>query len=340
MKELLTLYSRKEDTSEYIPVFENINFWFFYRAVDKLSKLKYAIEKLNASDDYKDFFFVCFSSIVRKVSKADPYIPPPVLLKLEKYKNNPHKYQKLEDFLTHAEDPDVWSLFENAVKNNRVKIEKLAGIEELKNSEIKAEIIWDDARDINNGHLAECGRIDKNHTKKLPSNIDIIFTSPPYLTAQKYIRTNKLELFWLGYTKDELIELEKNSIGSERISARSEISSFGIDSIDSLVDYAFSKDKVRGIMVYKYFENMIKALDNMNNVLNKDGYAILVVGNNMVLRKKANTYKLLTDAAINLNFSEVVTLKDEIRTRSMMTSRNGTGGLIKNEYIIILKKEG
>lgn len=340
MKELFKLYLEKEDTCEHIPVFNNINFWFSYKAVEKLSKLKYAIEKLNASGDYKDFFWMCFSSIVRKVSKADPYIPPPVLLKLEKYKNNPHKYQKLRDFLTHAEDPDVWSLFENAVKNNRAKIENLAGIEELKNGEIKAEIIWDDARDINKGHLAECGRIDKNHTKKLPSNIDIIFTSPPYLTAQKYIRTNKLELFWLGYTKEGLNELEKNLIGSERISAKSEISSFGIDSIDSLVDYAFSKDKVRGIMVYRYFENMIKALDNMNGVLNKDGYAILVVGNNMVLRKKANTYKLLTDAAINLNFSEVVTLKDEIRTRSMMTSRNGTGGLIKNEYIIIFKKEG
>lgn len=339
MRELFTLYSRREDTSEYVPRFDNLNFWFSYNAIEKLSKLRYAIERLDASEEYKDFFWVCFSSIVRKVSKADPYIPPPVLLKLKKYKNNPHKYQKLQNFLKDAKNPNVWTLFENAVKNNRVKIENLSKIEELKNSKIKAEVIWDDAKNIQIGRLVERGRLDKNYTKRLPSNIDIIFTSPPYLTAQKYIRTNKLELYWLGYTKDELIELERNSIGSERISAKSEITSFGVDSIDSLVDYALSKDKARGIMVYKYFENMIKVLDKMNGLLNENGYAIFVVGNNKVLGKKANTYRLLTDAAIKLNFSEVVTLKDEIRTRSMMTSRNGTGGLIKEEYIIILKKK-
>jgi hypothetical protein len=35
----------------------------------------------------------------------------------------------------------------------------------------------------------------------------------------------------------------------------------------------------------------------------------------------------------------VLTLKDLIRNRSMITKRNGTGGLIKNEYITILHKE-
>jgi DNA modification methylase len=338
MRELSTLYLRRVDTSDYVPRFDNLNFWFFPHAIKKLSKLKYAIENLNVSVDFKDFFWVCFSSTVRKVSKADPYIPPPVLLKLKKYENNPLKYQKLQNFLKKVKNPDVWNLFENAVKNNRGKIENLIKIKELRNGEVKAEIIWDDARDLKRGHLVECGRIDKNHIEKLPSNVDIIFTSPPYLTAQKYIRTNKLELFWLGYSMEELIELERKSIGSERVLAKYEIASFGVDSLDSLIDYAYSKDKGRGIMVYKYFENMIKALDKMNSVLNENGYAIFVVGNNKVLGKKVETYRLLIDAAVSLNFSEVVTLKDEIRTRSMMTSRNGTGGLIKNEYIIILKK--
>jgi len=340
MRKLFTLYLRRENTSEYVPRFDNLNFWFSSPAIKKLSKLKCAIENLDASEDFKDFFWICFSSIVRKVSKADPYIPPPVLLKLRKYKNNPEKYPKLINFSKQARNPNVWDLFEHAVKSNRERIDNLSKIEELKNNEVKAEIIWDDARDIKKGRLIRHGRIDKDLTKKLPSNIDIIFTSPPYLTAQKYIRTNKLELYWLGYTKDDLIELERNSIGSEKISVKSEISSFDIESIDSLVEYAVYKDKLRGATVHKYFENMIKVLDEMGSVLNRNGYAILVVGNNNVLGKKVNTYRLLTDAAIKLNFSEVVTLKDEIRTRSMMTSRNGTGGLIKNEYIIILKKGG
>ena len=36
--------------------------------------------------------------------------------------------------------------------------------------------------------------------KKLERDVDIMLTSPPYLQAQEYIRSLKLELFWLGYS--------------------------------------------------------------------------------------------------------------------------------------------
>ena len=117
------------------------------------------------------------------------------------------------------------------------------------------------------------------------------------------------------------------------------MSTLGIDSIDSLVDSTLSKSRERGLMVYKYFENMIEALKEMYRVLNKRGYAILVVGSNKVLGKEVKTYRLLRDAATTLGFNEVAILKDEIRTRSMMTARNGTGGLIRDEHVIVLKKE-
>jgi len=339
MKELHTLYLRAMATSDYVPIFKNINLWFFHKAVKKLSKLKYAIDELDVSVDYKDFFWVCFSSIIRKTSKADPYIPPPVTLKPEKYKNNPRKYKTLKNFLKSAENPDVWNLFENAVKSNMAKLDYLNNFEELRNGEIKAEIIWDDARSIKRGQLAECGRVDKSRIKKLPSNsVDIIFTSPPYLTAQKYIRTSKLELLWLGYSEKEISDLEKASVGTERISSKAEITELGIDSIDSLVNRSLSRSKERGLMVYNYFGNMLKALLEMNRPLKGDGYIILVVGNNKVLGEKVDTYRLLTDVAVNIGFNKTVILKDEIRNRSMMTKRNGTGGLIKDEYIITLQK--
>ncbi|OYD15601.1 hypothetical protein CH333_05350 [candidate division WOR-3 bacterium JGI_Cruoil_03_44_89] len=340
MKKLHILYLRKADTSNYIPTFKNINLWFFNKAIKKLAKLKYAIEKLNVSVDYKDFFWVCFSSIIRKVSKADPYIPPPVLLKPEKYKNNPNKYQKLKNHLNRAEDPEVWNLFETGVNKNLAKLGYLNNFEELRTGKIKAEIIWYDARCIKRGQLSERGRIDINQTKKLPLNsFDIIFTSPPYLTAQKYIRTSKLELLWLGYSEKDINSLDKTSIGTERIPSKARITELSINSIDSLVNRTFSKSKGRGLMVYNYFENMVKVFKEMYCLLRKGGYAIFVVGCNKVLGEKVDTYRLLTDEAISVGFKEILIFKDKIRTRSMMTKRNGTGGIIKNEYIIMLKKE-
>lgn len=340
MQAIQSLYKHTINGKDYIPEFKNRELWFSYNAIKKLAKLKYAIENLDTSLDYKDFFWICFSTIIRKIAKADPYIPPPVVLKPEKYINNSHKYEHLKNFLKHAEDPDVWSLFESAVNNNRNKLEVLNKFEELKYGTIKAEIVWDDARKIKKGCLLDRGMLDKKSVEDLHSySIDLIFTSPPYLTAQKYIRTNKLELYWLGYSEKEVGNLEKISIGTERIQKDLEISSLGIDSIDLLVDYALPKSSDRALMIYNYFKDITEALKEMYRLLRKEGYAILVMGNNKVLGKKVDTYRLLTDAAIDVGFNEIVTLKDTIKSRSMMTKRNGSGGIIKDEYVIILKKE-
>lgn len=339
VQEVRSLYNLM-NSENYIPEFRNRELWFSSKAIKKLAKLKYAIENLDASLEYKDFFWVCFSGIIRKVAKADPYIPPPVFLKPEKYVNNPRKYEHLTIFLKDAENPDVWRLFESIVVSNKNKLEMLNRFEELKHGAIKAEIIWDDAKNIKKGCLYECGRIDKKSVEEIPpGSIDLIFTSPPYLTAQKYIRTNKLELFWLGYSEMEVSNLEKISIGTERTQKDSGISSLGVESINSLLDFALSKSSDRALMIYKYFKDMIKALKEMYRLLRKGGYAILVVGDNKVLGKEVNTYRLLTDAAVDIGLSEIVTLKDAIRSRSMMTKRNGSGGIIKDEYVIILKKE-
>ena len=48
--------------------------------------------------------------------------------------------------------------------------------------------------------------------EELNEEVDIILTSPPYLQAQEYIRSFKLELFWLGFTEHEVRRLQKAEI--------------------------------------------------------------------------------------------------------------------------------
>jgi len=212
---LSSLYKNATNTNDEIPDFKNSELWFSENSNKKLARLKYAIRILSVGSKYKDFFWVCFSSIIRKVSKANPYIPPPVVLKPEKYINSPRRYQRLKEKLEHAENPDVWKKFEEVVHKNKNKLSLLNKFDELKNRNIRSQIIWDDARNIKKGQLCECGRMDKQSAIEFPSNsIDLIFTSPPYITAQKYIRTSKLELFWLGYSEKEISILEKSSIGT------------------------------------------------------------------------------------------------------------------------------
>jgi len=340
MNKIIYSYQTTINVENYIPEFKNREVWFSNNAVENLGRLRYAIHRLDADMDYKDFFWVCFSNIIRKVAKADPYIPPPVVLKPEKYKNSPSKYQHLKEHLKNAENPNILKLFEQAVDNNKQKISLLNNSQEANKGKVRAEVIWDDTRKIKRGTLSECGRIDKSFVTDLVSgSVDIIFTSPPYLTAQKYIRTNRLELLWLGYTEKEINDLEKMSIGTEKIQKSYEITRLNINSIDSLVNYALSISFERASMVHKYFRDMIESLKEMYRLLKKGGYLILVIGDNKVLGKRVGTYRLLADAASRISFNEIVTLKDDIKSRSMMTKRNDTGGIIKNEYVILFKKE-
>jgi len=326
-----------------LPESEKIEFWFSKRALYELGKLKYLIEEEGKDDDYKDFFWVCFSSIIRKVSKADPFIPPPVLLKINKYENSSQKRKFLLRYLQKIENPDVLSLFRIIVEKNFEKIKSLNKVKEVTKRKIRAQVVWDDARHIKLGKLDKKGGLIKNKAEILPSNsIDLVLTSPPYLTAQKYIRTQKLELLWLGMvSENELSRLEKEIIGSERVSLK-EINlaeDVGIESVDTLIKWASSISPQRAAMLLKFFLEMKQAVSEMYRVLKEGAYAIVVIGNNKVLGRTVKTYKLLIDVAIHSGFKLGLVFKDKIRGRGMITRRHNTGGLIKEEFIIVLRKE-
>lgn len=334
-------YSYKNEKEHNLPHFSNINLWFSQTAVKKLSKLKHTIEAFDCSNDIKDFLWLCFARVVRKVSKADPYIPPPVLLKINKYEKSPDKYQKVKTLILQNENPSVWITYEKVFNDNLIQISSLNAIRESGEKTIKAELIWDDARNIKKGVIVTKGMVNKDNAPPLPSaSIDFIITSPPYLTAQKYIRTNKLELLWLGINEKELKEVDYNIIGTERASAKDVkmIEEMGIAFIDNQISWIFDKSPLKAALVYKYFRGMQLAIKEMYRVVKDDSYVILVVGNNKVLGRIVDTYRLLTDLALTEGFKEILILKDSIRKKGMITKRHNSGGLINEEFIIVLRK--
>jgi len=52
---------------------------------------------------------------------------------------------------------------------------------------------------------------------KLEEEKDILITSPPYLQSQEYIRQAKMDLFWLGYSEDEVRALSKLEIPYRKV---------------------------------------------------------------------------------------------------------------------------
>lgn len=338
---VLNLISEANKTSNpkrSIPDFKNINLWYSEEAKNGLGLVKACIEKLR-DDDCKDFLWLCFSKLVRSVSNADPNIPPPVLLKVDKYKDS-YRYAELKKRVERNEHPDIASLFTKIVHTNVDRIKQLWSVDEIKDMKVKASIIGYDARRIRKSNCLVDGAITNNAEKRINNSISLIITSPPYLAAQKYVRSTKLELLWLGLTsKTELHDLQKRTIGTESISLRTKRENIGVKAIDSLLYKIEKYSKERMLIAYEYFKNMKQAFKQCYQVLKNNGYMVLVVGNNKIGKITVNTAQLLTDLAQESKFELVYILRDEIKDRGMITKRHGTGGLIKDEFVIVLNKK-
>jgi len=347
-----SLNATGNSTSVVAPHFENIEMWFSDKSRQKLGMLLSKILELSPGK-YRDFFLVCFSRIIRDCSLADPNVPPPVVLKPWKYRNDPTQHRKMLNFHRHSKDPDVEKLFNEAVKANLARMKAFINVLESNKYDVSARIIWDDAQDAKTGKYQHTGGINKNNAITLPPNsVNGIITSPPYLTAQKYVRSTKLELLWLGLANDKSLGvLERVTIGSERAHFKYNMGDTKGNKHDLLEIYSkempilrhvltkITKESIeRALEVGQYFSKMQKVLQEMYRILNKDAHAVIVLGDSKVNGHPFRTHKYLTDFAEQIGFRLRMVLRDPIRTRGMWIGRNSTGGRIEDEFIILLQR--
>jgi len=325
-----------------IPEFPNRNLWFSPHVQVELSKIRKCIEEIE-DNDIKDFFLVCFSSIIREVSRADSRIATPVILRPENF-TDPQEQKKVENLLKKKKYGKPLSCFKEKVEKNIRRLESLNKIDEIKSGKVTSEIVWDDARDLKSGRLVGKGRIDKTGARPIANeSIGLVITSPPYINAQKYVRTTKFELFWLGMISEkELVGLDRRFIGTERIyfNEYKGLSYVGIASADNVIKHIYTKDPAKAGVVSKYFHDMRLVMREVHRVLEKGGRFILVIGDNTICGIKVKNHKILVDIAVQeVGFELEFVLVDKIRSRGMITKRHETGGLMLNDWIIVLKKE-
>jgi len=325
-----------------IPQFINRDLWFSKRIQYALAKIKSCIDDVE-DVNLKDFFLVCLSYIIRDVSFADPKIAPPIVLKPEHFSKNPERQKEVTVLLRRKKWARPLTYFERAVEKNIKRVETLNAFEELRAGETKAEIIWDDARELKWGRLTAAGGIDKTDAEPIPNgSVGLVITSPPYINAQKYVRTTKFELFWLGLaTEEELPVLDKSLVGTERIfwDEYKELHLSGVESADSVIKRIYKKSKERAYIVSRYFDDMRQVMKETYRVLKTDGRFVLVVGDNTVCGTKVRSHQILANIATqDLGFEVETMLVDKIRSRGMITKRHETGGMVLDDWVVVLKK--
>jgi DNA modification methylase len=300
------LESMEQHTSQrYIPEWSNVNYWYPSEMLEVLSK-------------YWGFI---------KDSEQTPYsrIIESALLKASKhFSYAEHRTPKL-------------------FRSKR----KLSYIEELLKSnweETLREMIFSlslkTLRDINDfvtvtpkhQNQVECkGGVDSSYYQ-ITRECDAIITSPPYLQAQEYIRTVKMDLFWLGYSEEEIRSLARLEIPYRK--ADRVIQTKTLDSIRTDLN---RNDLIK--LLDSYFCHTINALENSMNCLKSNATACIFVGNPLIDGIKVEIWRILMEYFTERGFVFEKIYEDRIKARQLFGARkNKNPEGMKSEFLLILRK--
>jgi DNA modification methylase len=298
--------------------FLNMDYWFCKKAQDELAQIKFSIENLSGkfSDNINKFLLVCFSSIIRKSSYADPRMA------------KTYKSKRVIEKVKTGWVPTPIQYFEGALDRNLKEIQSLS---EHANA-------YDNYVKVFQGDAKETSAILKQNGIK---EVDLIVTSPPYINAQDYFRSYKLELWWSDLaTPEEVRRLNKQAIGTESVSGYNYNISPKSDYcyLNTILNKIWKIDKKKSYVVYNYFENMKQVLNQSYNVLKNNGHFCLITGCNTICGIHIPTYKIITQIAEKNGFKLIELGKDEIKNRSLPPDRNHNGGVIKEEWITVFRK--
>lgn len=300
----------------------NLTYWFHPHTIRQLSQIRRAIRKTN-SPVYKDFFSMCFSATVRKVSLADPRVSVPVRLRENQYPKGHRLRDKTRVHMERLQTVDVVEVFGQVVDEN---LQRLGTPEIYAKWHTRARIVGVDARNLN--------AIQTN-------SIDLVVTSPPYMGAQKYIRSSSLELGWLGLAKScDLRVLEQRCLGREhfRKMEYANVRETGIDSADKLIRMIFERNPLRACLAATYLNEMRRIFAELSTRIRSGGHLVLVCSNNSICGLEFRTQEFLRIILKDLFFRERLRLIDTIRSRGLMTKRNSTANIILHEWMLLFQK--
>jgi DNA modification methylase len=287
----------------------NLHHWFPPKNIRALTNLKSAIEiNFSAKKDKRiyNLLLVCFASIIKKCSFTDDTSPKPYVSRRIK-----------------KEPACVREIF---MKTLLSYLKKMNGYENKAFG--KCHVISDDARNI--------------HANQYNGKINLAVTSPPYINAFDYVRSLRLENAWLGFYGDSnILDIKKRQVGTEAIS--SDIYGKGVGNtrykkLNAILRRIEKQDKKRAFVVFKFFDDMEKNINELQRLLKDNGHYVIVVGDSRIRGINVPTHEILIDIAKTNGFGLENVFSYIIKNRYLRIPRSGRGGLIKKDWVIDLVK--
>ncbi len=287
-----------------------LKYWYDREHYEDLFHLKNAIENsISPESPYRLFYICAFSNILKATSRW--------LTKSIKPQIDPCK--KPADVLTAFR-----SQCEFMMKANK-----------------ESDISRKSTIDITTGNFL-------NSLVKKPK-VDIIITSPPYVTSYEYADLHQLSSLWIGFAEDYR-ELRNGSIGSLHHVYNFEKELKRLNKTgSSIVFRLLNKNKPKAYSVAKYFLDMQQVATTSHSMLNIGGMALFVIGNTEYKGVKIDNVCHLAESLVNSGFTKIYVTKRKISKKILTPYRDNQGRfssdnkgrkVYSEEFILTGRKNG
>jgi len=276
----------KKSPTAYSKANDRLKYWFKEEQFTDLDKLKRSIEKsVPINSRYRLLFLCAFSNILKSTSM---WLQKSIKPQLDPNKNPPDALKKFQS--------------------------QCAFIKKA---------IAEDAGTYNSStiiHTRDCLTISDQY-----GTIDMIVSSPPYVTSYEYADLHQLSSLWLGMT-DDYRTLRKGTIGSihqdyDFPKSVKLLNQTGTKTVFELYD----KDKSKAQSVAKYYLDVQKAAKVCFDLLTPSGLALFVIGDTEYRGVRMNNAKHLAESLEKVGFKRITSCRRKITGKILTPYRTKDG---------------
>lgn len=301
-----------------------VNYWFNKRTIKTLDKIYLCVKKIK-NIKVRRFFLCAFSHNLKNSSRW--------LMKSIKPQIDPNKVipRPIDSFLRHLDSMTH------------------------KNMDFYNE-------------LAKAGRLAvpatmcrRDSTRKLPlknNSVDLIVTSPPYVTSYEYADLHQLSLLWLGddhahFKKwhkfsNKFHDFRKQFIGTSYKNANKHL--FKSNIAETIVSKLTLVDRQLAANVGNYFSDMQKAFSEMYRLLKIGGKACVIIGNTNLRGVDILNAEVAAEQMTRIGFSKISFVRREVLNTMIAPWRDRNTGKFTNlnnpsrkriygcEYVVVMEK--
>lgn len=319
------LVAYESQIGEKITHHERLKYWFDDETLGKLDRIYSAISAIS-NNDAKRFYLCAFSHNLKNSSR---WLMKSIKPTIDRNKKITEPIVTFNRHLTQM------------TKKNTLFVERLKAT----------------------GNLASYSKVYKtDSTKRWPvddGTIDLVITSPPYVTSYEYADLHQLSLLWFGsdsnqfkswhnkFTK-EFTDFRREFIGT--YAKPQKLGDLNSDLAEKIVSELRQIDKSLAKDVANYFLDMKKVFERMHTGLKPGGIASVIIGNTTLKGVSIRNAEVVVEQMLRDGFENVDFIKRDISSKVIAPWRDSSTGkftglnnpnrhrIYEYEYVIVMRK--